>query len=113
MTLLGWRLVFIKQSINPETLANQKFTDEHEENSGTHVRKFQEKLDALAWPPADPSQLDPLKDRLDIQLKIEDLILKSRTSEHTAWIVYGPLVIPLLTGVLGLILGYVAHLAHH
>ncbi|MFZ1008060.1 MAG: hypothetical protein WAN65_14560 [Candidatus Sulfotelmatobacter sp.] len=79
---------------------------EHEEKSKTRVREFQERLDKLTGPTANAGDLEVLKDQVEIQLHIEDLILKSRMSEHVIWQAYGPFVIPLLAAILAAIAGY-------
>jgi hypothetical protein len=78
----------------------------HEEKSQTRVREFQERLDELAGSTGHAGDLTALKDHLEIQLKIEELILKSRMSEHVILQAYGPFVIPLLAAILGAIAGY-------
>lgn len=111
MTLLGYCITIKK--VDTETLdLNQKFVKEHEEKSQTHVTEFQKRLDALVTQHHDsvtqpPDSSDQLKGHVDIQLKIEELILKGRIAEHTKWQVYGPGLIALATGLLGLIIGYI------
>jgi len=78
----------------------------HEEHSKTRVREFQEMLDKFAGPIAKAVDLKALQDHLEIQLKIEELVLKSRMSEHVKVQAYGPFIIPLLAAVLGAIAGY-------
>ena len=101
MRLLPWL-----NSPDPETLLNKKFTKEHEEKSKTHAREFQERLDDLVGLARDPNDLQPLKDHLTIQIQIEELILKSRMSEHTKMQAYAPFVVPLVIALMGLIIGY-------
>jgi hypothetical protein len=67
----------------------QQFIREHERRSSERVVSFQRELDALVL----NGDAKPLTDRLEIQLKIEDLIIRSRESEHVKWKVYGPLVL--------------------
>jgi hypothetical protein len=78
----------------------------HEEKSKTRVREFQERLCKLTGPTANAGDLAALKDQVEIQVHIEDLILKSRMSEHVVWQTYGPFIIPLLTAILAAIAGY-------
>lgn len=116
MTLFPWRITItrrddaetrLNRDDDAETRLNKEFMGQHEKNSPTHVRKFQERLNDLVKQPRDSS--DPsLKDHVDVQLKIEELILKSRIAEHTKWQVYGPGLIALATGLLGLIIGYIS-----
>ncbi len=84
----------------------------HEEKSKTRVREFQERLDNLKEPSANTGDLEILKNQVQIQLNIEDLILKSRMSEHVIWQAYGPLVVPVLAAIAGAIAGYVFKSLH-
>lgn len=112
MTLFPWRITIARRDItrrddDDETLLNKKFVREHEKKSATHVRELQDRLDVLEQQPRDPTN-QSLKDHVEVQLKIEELILKSRIAEHTKWQVYGPGLIALATGLLGLIIGYIS-----
>jgi hypothetical protein len=65
------------------------FNGEHEDRSGRRVVAFQKALDSV--PQSSESAFDALRNRLELQLRIEELIVKSRESEHVKWKVYGPL----------------------
>ena len=65
------------------------FDSEHEDRSGRRVVAFQKTLDSL--PSDGEGTFDSLRTRLEIQLKIEELIVRSRESEHVKWKVYSPL----------------------
>ena|SRR5438128_796302 len=86
------------------------FNADHETRSPKRVVAFQKTLDALAV--NDKAGRDALRDGLELQIKIEELIVKSRESEHVKWKVYGPLwlsaaaaVISVASAVLS-VLGY-------
>ena len=51
--------------------------------------------------PKDAKNVDELSKQLDAQLKIEDLIIKSREAEYAKWTPFTPL----FTGVVGAVLG--------
>ena len=84
---------------------NKAFYKNREEWSKTHVRLFQQRLDEISGS-ADALTLDILKKRLEIQLAIEDLTLKSRSAGHPFWVIYGPLGVPLAVALLGFLAGY-------
>ena len=88
-----------------ETIKDDQFYRYRESRSKTHVRLFQQKLDELSGPD-DTKALDVLKKRLDIQLAIEDLTIKSRSAGHPMLIIYGPLGIPVAVSLLGFLAGY-------
>jgi|SRR5712692_9827171 len=81
------------------------FRVRHEEKSKRTIVAFQKTLDSLAE--SDSPALSTLRDRLDIQLKIEELIVKSREAEHPKWKIYSPIVasiIAIVISVVGLFL---------
>ena len=56
--------------------------------------------------PKDAKNVDELSKQLDAQLKIEDLIIKSREAEYAKWTPFTPL----LTGGVGALLGFLTGL---
>ena len=70
------------------------------------VVAFQKSLDSTI--DSDTAGLEDLRRRLELQLKIEELIVKWREAEHPKWKVYGPLLLSLIAIVVS-----VASLLHH
>jgi hypothetical protein len=68
----------------------------HEDMSQRRVVAFQMTLDSMATDKDLNAQqgLQYLQDRLEIQLKIEELIIKTRQAEHIKLALYLPLVWP-------------------
>jgi hypothetical protein len=56
--------------------------------------------------PKDAKNLDELSKQLDAQLKIEDLVIKSREAEYAKWTPFTPL----FTGGVGALLGFLTGL---
>jgi len=84
----------------------QLFSKQHEELSKQRIVAFQKRLDAMAESDAGAGTV--LKDRLELQTKIEELIVKSREAEHAAWKVHGPIVISIAAIVVSLLTGLFA-----
>ena len=62
---------------------------DHEVRSKNRFVAFQKNLDALGT--NDKEGREALLSSLELQIKIEELIVSSRESEHVKWKVYGPL----------------------
>lgn len=67
------------------------FYRQHEVQSKRRIVDLQEELDKLAR----QQELDwtVLRNKIELQTKIEELIIKWRQAEHDKWQVYGPLII--------------------
>jgi hypothetical protein len=121
---LGWDLVVVvavalvvfgyRRWASSRRSKVDKFFLAHEEISKDRIVELQLELDELAKSEAFnldklKRDLDTLKKRLEIQLDIEQLIIRSRESEHSKWTAYGPIFIPLVGALLGFIGGYLSH----
>jgi hypothetical protein len=76
----------------------------NEENGHKRILKFQETMESLKANGA--KNADELTKQLDAQLRIEDLVIKSREAEYAKWLPFTPL----FTGGLGAILGFLTGL---
>jgi hypothetical protein len=62
---------------------------------------FQKSLDSV--PDSDKEALDKLQRRLELQVKIEEYIVKWREAEHPKWKVYGPVVLSVIAIVISVV----------
>jgi hypothetical protein len=78
-----------------------EFYTGHENKSKRRVVAFQKNLDSMA--DSDESALKALRNRLEIQLTIEELIFKSREAEHVKWELYTPIVASIVAIVISVL----------
>jgi len=93
------------KNVSPEDKA--RFDLEHETMSKNRVVAFQKRLDAMTE--SDSSAVTVLRDRLELQIKIEELIVKGREAEHVKWKVYGPTAISIIALAISLFAAFRPH----
>jgi len=81
----------------------KNYCKKHEGESKRRIVGFQKALDRLTETPVPAMTLDELKKRLEIQLQIEDLIIKSGQAEHPHWVLYGSIAIGVLGAAIALL----------
>ena len=83
------------------------FDKGHEDLSKKRIVAFQKRLDLTTE--TDPSAVTVLRDRLELQIKIEELIVKSREAEHAKWKVYAPTAISIVALAISLFAAFRPH----
>ena len=89
----------------------------HENASKERYHQFQQKLDQITIDAAAlnilTERIGALKDSVDIQLKLEDFLIKSREAGHAKWYAWTPLftgiVCALTSAAISLIVALMAH----
>ena len=72
-----------------------------EDQGHKRIMDFQDALQA----PKEAESVDELSKQLDAQLRIEDLIIKSREAEYAKWLPFTPLFTAGVGAILGLLTG--------
>jgi len=98
---------FVKSEVLVPSSVDEKWNHPtvgfNEEAGHDRILKFQETMETLKAKGANDAE--ELSKQLDVQLRIEDLIIKSREAENAKWLPFTPL----FSGGLGAVLGFLAH----
>jgi hypothetical protein len=76
------------------------FLRDHEDDSHDRIMGFQQAL-LIPSAPASGDSVEALSRSLEAQLKIEELIIRSREADHAEFTVYGSLITTLIAAAVG------------
>lgn len=78
---------------------------DHETSSKQRYQKFQKDLEQAT----DSEVIKTLAAKVDVQLKLEDFLTKSRVAGHPKMAVWGPIFVPAVVSVIVAVLAFAVH----
>jgi hypothetical protein len=70
-----------------------------------HTARFRDDINNLGVKP-DKNSVEDLIRLIDLHTKFEEYIIKGKEAQHASVQVYGPIIVPLITAFVGLLVGF-------